>query len=51
MLAYIVRRLILIIPTLLGVMIINFAVIQAAPGWSGGADSRAVARQRHGRHC
>ena len=32
MLAYIVRRLILIIPTLLGIMIINFAVIQAAPG-------------------
>jgi len=32
MYAYIVRRLALIIPTLLGIMIINFVVIQAAPG-------------------
>jgi len=32
MLAYIIRRLLLIVPTLLGIMIINFAVIQAAPG-------------------
>ncbi len=32
MLAYIVRRLLLIIPTLLGIMVINFAVIQFAPG-------------------
>ncbi len=32
MLAYIIRRLLLIIPTLFGVMIINFAVIQTAPG-------------------
>lgn len=32
MLAYIVRRLFLIIPTLFGIMVINFAVIQAAPG-------------------
>ena len=32
MLAYIIRRLILIIPTLLGVMTVNFLVIQAAPG-------------------
>ena len=32
MLAYIVRRLLLIIPTLLGIMIINFVVIQFAPG-------------------
>jgi microcin C transport system permease protein len=32
MLAYIIRRLLLIIPTLLGIMIINFVVIQAAPG-------------------
>ncbi len=29
---YILRRLLLIIPTLLGVMIVNFAIIQAAPG-------------------
>ena len=32
MLAYIVRRLLLIIPTLFGIMVINFVVIQAAPG-------------------
>lgn len=32
MFAYIVRRLLLIIPTLLGIMVINFAVIQLAPG-------------------
>jgi len=32
MLAYIVRRLLLMIPTLLGIMVLNFAVIQVAPG-------------------
>ncbi|MGH6895188.1 MAG: microcin C ABC transporter permease YejB [Geminicoccaceae bacterium] len=32
MLAYIVRRLLLIIPTLFGIMVINFLIIQAAPG-------------------
>jgi microcin C transport system permease protein len=32
MLAYILRRLLLIIPTLLGIMVINFTVIQFAPG-------------------
>ena len=32
MLAYIVRRLLLIIPTLFGIMVINFVVIQFAPG-------------------
>ncbi|MCZ6676641.1 MAG: microcin ABC transporter permease, partial [Candidatus Poribacteria bacterium] len=32
MLAYIIRRLILIIPTLLGIMTINFFVIQVVPG-------------------
>jgi microcin C transport system permease protein len=30
--AYIVRRLLLMIPTLLGIMLINFAVVQIAPG-------------------
>ncbi|HEX6297775.1 MAG TPA: microcin C ABC transporter permease YejB [Burkholderiales bacterium] len=30
--AYIIRRLLLIIPTLFGIMVINFVVIQAAPG-------------------
>lgn len=32
MLAYILRRLLLIIPTLLGILLINFLIIQAAPG-------------------
>jgi microcin C transport system permease protein len=32
MLAYIIRRLLFIIPTLFGIMVINFVVIQAAPG-------------------
>ncbi|BAP44300.1 microcin C ABC transporter permease YejB [Pseudomonas sp. 21LCFQ02] len=32
MLAYILRRLLLIIPTLLGILIINFIIVQAAPG-------------------
>ncbi|HRY25770.1 MAG: microcin C ABC transporter permease YejB [Geminicoccaceae bacterium] len=32
MLAYVVRRLLLIIPTLFGIMVVNFVVIQAAPG-------------------
>ncbi len=30
--AYILRRLLLMIPTLLGVMVINFLIVQAAPG-------------------
>jgi len=32
MAAYIVRRLLLVIPTLFGIMVINFFIIQAAPG-------------------
>lgn len=32
MLAYIIRRLLLIVPTLIGIMVINFAIIQFAPG-------------------
>jgi len=32
MLSYIIRRLFLIVPTLFGIMVINFAVIQFAPG-------------------
>ncbi|MCK4713695.1 MAG: microcin ABC transporter permease, partial [Marinosulfonomonas sp.] len=30
--AYILRRLLLIIPTLIGIMVINFALIQFVPG-------------------
>jgi microcin C transport system permease protein len=32
MIAYIIRRLLLIIPTLIGIMLLNFIVIQVAPG-------------------
>jgi microcin C transport system permease protein len=32
MLAYILRRLLFIIPTLFGIMVLNFVIIQAAPG-------------------
>jgi microcin C transport system permease protein len=32
MIGYLFRRLLLIVPTLLGIMIVNFAIIQAAPG-------------------
>jgi microcin C transport system permease protein len=32
MLAYIIRRLLLIIPTLFGIMVINFLIVQIAPG-------------------
>ena len=52
MLAYIIRRLLLIIPTLIGVMVINFAIVQVAPGGPieqiiaqlSGADVGATAR-------
>ena len=32
MLAYLVRRLLLIVPTLFGIMVVNFIIVQAAPG-------------------
>ena len=32
MAAYLLRRLLLVIPTLLGIILINFAVVQFAPG-------------------
>ena len=32
MIAYVIRRLLLMIPTLFGIMVINFFVVQAAPG-------------------
>lgn len=39
--AYIVRRLLFVIPTLLGILLINFLIIQAAPG---GPVERSIAR-------
>ena len=41
--AYIVRRLLLIIPTLIGVMIINFTLTQFVPG---GPVKQAIAQAR-----
>ncbi len=41
MLAYTIRRLLLMIPTLIGIMIVNFALIQTAPG---GPVEQALAR-------
>ncbi|NQV56014.1 MAG: microcin C ABC transporter permease YejB [Rhodospirillales bacterium] len=32
MLAYIIRRLLLVIPTLIGIVVVNFVIIQGAPG-------------------
>lgn len=43
--AYIVRRLLLIIPTLLGIMLINFALVQFVPG---GPVEQAIARAQGG---
>jgi len=43
MFAYIVRRLLLILPTLFGIMVINFALIQTAPG---GPVERLIAEMR-----
>ena len=41
MLAYVFRRLLLIIPTLFGILLINFIIIQAAPG---GPVEQAIAK-------
>lgn len=43
MLSYILRRLLLMIPTLFGIMLVNFIVIQAAPG---GPVEQAIAELR-----
>lgn len=43
MYAYIVRRLLLMIPTLFGIMVLNFVIIQAAPG---GPVERVIAELR-----
>ncbi len=39
--AYILRRLLLIIPTLLVILLVNFVIVQAAPG---GPVEQAIAR-------
>jgi microcin C transport system permease protein len=43
MTAYILRRLLLIVPTLLGIMVVNFVIVQAAPG---GPVERVIASLR-----
>ncbi len=45
MLAYVVRRLLLIVPTLLGIMVINFVIINMAPG---GPIEQLIANLRQG---
>ena len=45
MLAYLLRRLLLIVPTIFGIMLVSFVIIQFAPGRSGRADDRAIDRQ------
>ncbi len=44
MLTYILRRLLLIIPTLFGIMTVNFIIVQAAPG---GPVEQMIARIKH----
>jgi len=46
MTTYIVRRLLLIVPTLLGIMIVNFIIVQAAPG--GPVEQTIALIQGHG---
>ena len=41
--AYILRRLLLVIPTLLGIMVINFALVQFVPG---GPIEQIIAQQQ-----
>ena len=43
MLSYILRRLLLVIPTLLGILLINFVIVQAAPG---GPVEQAIAKAK-----
>ncbi len=43
MVAYIVRRLLLLVPTLFGIMLLNFAIVQVAPG---GPIERILAEMR-----
>ena len=44
MLSYILRRLLLIIPTLFGILLVNFFIVQAAPG---GPVEQMISRIRH----
>ena len=46
MTSYILRRLLLIIPTLIGIMTINFVIVQVAPG--GPVDQFIARMQGHG---
>ena len=43
--AYILRRLLLVIPTLFGIMLVNFALVQFVPG---GPVEQAIARIQGG---
>jgi len=42
MTAYIIRRLLFMVPTLLGIMLVSFVVVQFAPGGPVGISARAA---------
>ena len=44
MLAYILRRILLIVPTLFAIILVNFVIVQAAPG---GPVEQTILRIRH----
>ena len=46
MASYLLRRLLLVFPTLFGIIAINFMVVQFASRWSGGADDCRTERRR-----
>ena len=48
MFAYVIRRLILIIPTLFGIMVVNFLIVQSAPG---GPVEQMIARIKGNEIC
>ena len=50
MTAYIARRILLMIPTLLGILFVSFVVVQFAPGGPVERVHRAALRRRHRRH-
>ena len=47
--AYIARRVLLMFPTLLGILFVSFIVVQFAPGGPRRARDRAIVRRRHRR--
>ncbi len=50
MAAYIIRRILFMIPTIFGIMLVSFVVVQFAPGRPGRARHRPAPRHRYRRH-